>query len=174
MHKRQCFLAIVLSTLSFVSFGQTDTESFVKFNIRNAGLTVEGNFSDYKAEILYDENDVSKSKFYGEIKTKSINTGINVRDNHLRKMEYFDVENFPVITFKSTVVSTVSAQRIKIIGDLTMKGITQKIVLDVEVIKIQNNTKFSTSYTLNRIDFKVGGKSWTLADELDIFIQVVQ
>lgn len=90
------FGVIVIFCLSFVSFGQSNAESFVKFKIKNAGLTVDGTFSDYKADIFYDENDVSKSKFYGEVKTTSINTGINLRDNDLRKKEYFDVKNFPL------------------------------------------------------------------------------
>lgn len=164
----------VIFCLSFVSFGQSNAESFVKFKIKNAGLTVDGYFSDYKADIFYDENDVSKSKFYGEVKTTSINTGINLRDNHLRKKDYFDVESFPLMTFKSTVVTKVSDQKIKIIGDLTIKGISKKLVLDVDVSKIQNKTKFSTRFNLNRREFKVGGNSWTLSDDLVVFIQVLQ
>jgi len=168
-------------SICFILFSNSDyfsaqgEETFaVKFKIKNAGLTVDGFFSDYKAEILFNEQDVSKSKFYGEVKTSSINTGINMRDNHLRKKEYFDVENFPLMTFKSIVVSSLSAQKIKIIGDLTIKGISQKVVLNVDVIKLGHKIKFYTSLKINRRDFKVGGNSWTLSDDLIVFIQVIQ
>jgi polyisoprenoid-binding protein YceI len=173
-YRKKEIFTYVLMLISTVIFSQNEEKSFLKFKIKNAGLTVDGYFSDYKADIQFDESNISKSKFYGEIKTASINTGISMRDDHLRKKEYFNVDKFPIMTFKSTTVSAVSTQKIKIIGDLTIKGITQKIILDVDVLKIRNKTKFSTHYKLNRRDFNIGGKSWTLADELNIFIQLFQ
>ena len=164
----------IILFFSHISAGQTNAESFVKFNIKNAGLMVDGNFSDKKAEIVYNESEPSKSKFSGEIKTTSINTGLGLRDNHLRKKDYFDVTGFPTMTFKSTVVTAISPQKLKIIGDLTIKGITKKIVLEVAIAKVQNKTIFSTSFALNRRDFKVGGSSWTLSDDLNVFIQIAQ
>lgn len=167
---------IMCLLLSFYQLAQAQnaSESFVKFKIKNAGLMVDGYFSNKSADIVYNANEPSKSKFNGEVKTTSINTGISLRDNHLRKSDYFDVAQFPSMTFKSTVITPLTSQKLKVIGDLTIKGITKKILIEINVTQTERSTIFSSSFGINRRDFKVGGSSWTLSDELQVFIQVTQ
>ena len=70
------------------------------------------------------------------------------------------------MTFKSTGVSPVSSSKIKVVGDLTIKNVTKKVVFDVNVSESGGKTVFTTSLTINRLDYGVGTSSWTLANEL--------
>ena len=158
----QIFLLAAVMLFSVSAYAQ----SHVKFVIKNAGFNTSGSFSDFKANINYDKNNQRASTFSGTIKTTSVNTSNNARDNHLRKDDFFDVAKYPEMTFKSTGVSPVSSSKIKVVGDLTIKNVTKKVVFDVNVSESGGKTVFTTSLTINRLDYGVGTSSWTLANEL--------
>lgn len=169
---KSLFFSLFILFSSFINSQVVSSGSFIKFKIKNAGLTVDGTFDKVSATITYSPQKVFSSQFYGEINVASISTGINLRDNHLKKEDYFDVQRFPLIKFKSTVVSKNEKGRLNVIGDLTIKGITKKVMLDVSVAENGNQFVFNTSIKLNRRDFEVGGSSWTLSDELVANIQI--
>jgi polyisoprenoid-binding protein YceI len=167
------FSLIFLFSLFFQTFlkAQEQYSAFVKFKINNAGSTVNGFFKNVSAQITYNENEPSKTKFYGEVEVASINTGINLRDSHLKKKDYFDATTFPLIQFQSTVVSLENPKKLKVIGDLKMKGLSKKMVITVDVQTVNQKTKFNSTFTANRRDFKVGGSNWLLGDEVIVEIQ---
>ena len=105
-------LALVTCCLSISGWSQnfqpTDEGSSVTFKIKNLGLSVEGSFTGLKGTIQFDPNDLQSSKFNVSIKAASINTGINLRDKHLKKEEYFNAANFSEIRFVSTRVEASS------------------------------------------------------------------
>ncbi len=151
----------------------TQKESYIKFNIRNLGLNVEGVFDSFTTEIDYNKGQPASSRFSSKIEVSSINTGINKRDNHLRQEEYFHAEKYPTITFQSTNVSASGSNQLKVKGNLTIKGITLPIELDVEISESGSKTAFTISGQLDRRDYGVGGSSWVMSDDvyLDLFVE---
>jgi polyisoprenoid-binding protein YceI len=87
------FAFVSLAAIAATSW--TPTTGSVVFHIKNAGITVDGSFKGLAASIKFDENDLANSSIYASVKTATINTGIDKRDEHLRKDEYFDVANHP-------------------------------------------------------------------------------
>ncbi|NHE56939.1 YceI family protein [Cyclobacterium plantarum] len=151
----------------------TQEESHIKFNIRNLGLNVEGVFESFTTQVDYDNNQPSNSRFSAEIAVSSINTGINKRDNHLKQEEYFHVEKYPTISFQSTSVNTSGSNKLKVKGDLTIKGKTLPIDLEVNISESGGKTAFTISGQLDRRDFGVGGSSWVMSDDvyLDLYVE---
>lgn len=148
-------------------------KSYIKFNIRNLGLNVEGAFKSFKTKVEYSESQPEKSSFSAEIQSNSIDTGITKRDNHLKKSEYFDVAQYPTISFQSTKVSAVGEDGLKVLGDLTIKGKTLPITLTVSIINKGSIREFSIEGELDRRDYKVGGSSWVMSDDVYLDLLIV-
>ena len=122
---------------------------------------VKGKFTDFAITLNTDEKDITKSSVSVVIKATSVDTGIEGRDRHLRNADFFDVEKFPEITFKSERVEKKGKQFIAH-GPLTMHGVTKTIALPFTVngtIKNPTNNKISVGYSakmvLNRRDFGI-------------------
>lgn len=97
--------------------------------------TVRGHFGDVKGTIVVDESNPDRSSVEVEVGAKSIDTGVQQRDDHLRSADFLDVESYPTITFKSKRVDGAARKegdRFKVIGDLTIHGKTREVVLDAE------------------------------------------
>src|SRR4030095_5629180 len=93
-------LLLLLSAFTLPqSLTPADSESSVKFRIKNFGFSVTGSFTGLHGNIDFDPNNLAACHFDVTIDAKTVNTGIDMRDNHLRKSEYFDVENYPQIKF---------------------------------------------------------------------------
>lgn len=149
-------------------------ESYIKFNIRNLGLNVEGTFKSFKTTVEYNKSQPEKSSFSAEIQTNSIDTGINKRDNHLKKEEYFHVDKYPTIKFQSTKVTAVGESGLKVLGDLTIKGKTLPITLEVALSPAGSATQFAIKGELDRRDYEVGGSSWVMSDEVYLDLLIVK
>jgi polyisoprenoid-binding protein YceI len=93
--------------------------------------TVHGAFTKTTGTVEVDDKDVTKSKIDVTIDPSTIDTRVADRDKHLRSADFFDVEKFSTITFKSTKVEKNGEGKLKVTGDLTMHGITRPVVLDV-------------------------------------------
>jgi polyisoprenoid-binding protein YceI len=122
---------------------------------------VKGKFMDFAITINNDEKDITKSTVSVVIKATSIETGIEGRDRHLRTADFFDVEKFPEITFKSEHIEKKGKQFIAH-GPLTMHGVTREIALPFTITgtyKNPTNNKFSVGYSakmvLNRRDYGI-------------------
>lgn len=122
---------------------------------------VTGKFNDYAITLNVDEKDITKSSVSVVIKATSIDTGIERRDVHLRNADFFDVEKYPEITFKSERIEKKGKQFIAH-GPLTMHGVTKQIALPFTVtgtFKNPTNNKTSVGYSakmvLNRRDFGI-------------------
>ncbi len=92
--------------------------------------TVRGRFAGVRGTIQLDESDLAGSSVEVEIDAASIDTRQEQRDAHLRSADFFDVEKFPHITFRSRAVDSLGAGRFKVTGDLTIHGVTREVVLD--------------------------------------------
>ena len=158
--------------------------STIGFKVKHLMITnVKGAFDKFKGTIVIDDADVTKSKVNVSIEMASVNTGIAKRDDHVRSGDFFDAAKFPVMTFESTKVERTGTDKLKVTGNLTIKGVTKQVVLNVdgpsgEVKSPQGVAKRGASAvaTINRQDF---GVSWNkkldaggavVADEVQISI----
>jgi polyisoprenoid-binding protein YceI len=104
----------------------------VEFAIRHLMITtVRGRFSDIKGVVTSDDDDPARGSVDVTIGIGSIDTREPQRDAHLKSGDFFDVEQFPTLTFRSTRITNVGADRFKLLGDLTIHGVTREVVLDV-------------------------------------------
>lgn len=170
---------ILLSLLLFINFlaqsqtyTPTEAESTVTFKIRNLGITVEGTFTGLAGVIQFDPNQLASSRFEVTVNASSLDTGIGLRNKHLKKEEYFDVNTYPHIKFISTKIESASTGRFTVSGKLTIKKTTREIKFDFAASKISNGYKFDGEFTLNRLDYEVGGSSFSMADELNVLLDV--
>jgi len=146
------------------------THSNADFSVRHMMIsTVRGGFKEVSGKLNFDAKNPGASYVEASIKTASVWTGINDRDNHLRSADFFDVANYPEMTFKSTSVEVVNPTHAKVTGDLTIRDVTRSVVLDVEFIGEQKNpfsgkssAGFSATTSINREDF---GLTWNVALE---------
>lgn len=139
-----------------------NTHTQVGFAVRHMMVTtVRGQFKSYKGTLRLDPKDFTKSSFEGAIDVASIDTGVADRDNHLRTNDFFDAPNHPQITFKSTSVRAKGEGEFVVNGDITIRGVTKPIALDVEFAGTSKNpygktvAGISARGTLNRKDFGV-------------------
>ena len=146
---------------------QTGTYNFDKahssigFRVKHMGLVdVPGYFRDFSGTIKYDGKDVAKSSVEFTAKMESVDTGVAGRDKHLRTADFFEVEKYPDMTFKSTKVEK-KGKTWMLTGDLTMKGVTKQIMFPINVAGFLKDPKGGTKMgaiaetSINRRDFGV-------------------
>jgi polyisoprenoid-binding protein YceI len=125
--------------------------------------TTRGRFGDVQGIVAFDPADLSTGSADVTINVASIDTREAQRDAHLRSADFFDVEQFPVMTFKSRAVRSLKGDAFQLVGDLTIKGLTREVVLDVESHGLQKDpwggqrAGFSAHTTISRKDF---GLTW--------------
>ena len=139
----------------------------LEFVARHILTKVRGRFEDFSGTITI-AGDPEQSLAEATIKTTSLKTFDDQRDGHLRSPDFFAVEEFPEISFKSTAIESLGGSRFRVTGDLTIRDVTRSIGLDAEFIGwgLDHNGKeratFSASTRVNREDF---GLKWNLALE---------
>jgi polyisoprenoid-binding protein YceI len=145
------------------------THSSIGFSVKHLMIaTVRGSFAKYEASFSGSDNDLSDATVNVNIETASIDTGNAQRDGHLRSPDFFDAEKFPAITFAGKKVVGNAFGDFKIIGDLTISGVTKEITLDAS---FEGRAKdpwgnsrlgYSAKGKINRSDF---GLTWNQALE---------
>jgi polyisoprenoid-binding protein YceI len=139
------------------------------FSIKHMMIAkVHGGFEKLSGKLVYDPENLAKSSIEATIETASINTRETQRDTHLKSPDFFDVEKFPTITFKSKQIEGRRGD-LKVKGDLTIHGITKEVVLDVdgpseELKDPWGNTKIGVSGS-TKIKRKEFGLTWNAALE---------
>lgn len=160
----------VLTGMSFL-LKPDYSKSSVEFKIKNAGIGVDGSFTSFETIIDYNEAAAAPSSIKATIAVESISTGIEARDKHLRKDDFFDVEKYPKITFESTKIYKVS-NGFTAEGKLAIKGVTKDITIPFTYAGTAAGGVFEGAVTLNRLDYGVGGKSMTMGDNVDVKLKV--
>jgi len=143
--------------------------SSVNFKIKNAGIWVNGSFTKANVKVNIDEANPTQSTFSGIVESKSIQTGIKLRDNHLRdKDDFFNVEKFPTLNMKSVSVSIKSPGVYAVKWSLTIKGVTKLFTSDVNTNREGNTLNIFTNFAINRNDWNIGGNSFTMGDNVSV------
>lgn len=162
-------ITLLLMTLPLTALASTwaiDPEhSTAQFKVRHLMISnVKGVFEKVSGTLNLDDKDITRSKVDVGIDIASINTNIKKRDDHLRSPDFFDAAKFPTMTFVSTKVEKAGKDKLKVTGNLTIKGVTKVVVLTVdgptsEIKDPWGNGRrgASATTTINRRDF---GVSW--------------
>jgi len=158
-------------------FGQNytpaDAGSKVRFVIKNFGINTGGTFEGLAGSILFDPANLTSASFNVSVEAKTVNTDMEGRDNHLRKAEYFDVEKYPKISFRSTRITTTNKEGyLYMFGVITIKNVSKEVSFPFKQTSKDDGVLFEGEFKLNRLDFGVGGKSFSMADELNVELSV--
>ena len=149
--------------------------SGAEFKVKHMMISnVKGQFTGISGVLSLDENDPARSSVETTIDASSIHTREAQRDAHLKSADFFDVEKYPTLTFKSTSVKRIAEDELTVTGDLTIRDVTRPVVFDVEGPTPPNkdpwgNTRLGVSATakINRKDF---GLTWNSALETGGFL----
>jgi polyisoprenoid-binding protein YceI len=136
--------------------------SFIGFKVKHMGLIeVPGFFRDFTGTVNFDSSDVTKSSVEFTAKATSVDTGVGGRDKHLRTADFFDVEKYPDITFKSTKVEK-KGKGWMVTGDFTMRGVAKQISFPFQIAgwlpadeRSGGKMGITAETTLNRRDYGV-------------------
>jgi polyisoprenoid-binding protein YceI len=154
------------------------------FTVRHMGISnVHGRFTGVSGEITIDPADLSKSSVKATIDTTTVDTGVAARDTDLKSDHFFDVAKYPTITFVSKSV-TMSSDGYTVTGDLTMHGVTRRVVLAMDApskelaMGKQTRRGFDATTTIHRRDFGLnyGGMLKTgdamIGDDVKVTLEV--
>lgn len=152
--------------------------SSAQFAVRHLGIsTVRGTFTKLSGTARYDAADPKDNSVEVTIDTASVDTRVEMRDNDLRSDHFFDVQKFPTMTFRSTKIESAGIDKLKITGDLTIRGITKPVTLDVDgpskpVNDGQGHSRMGVSAAgiLNRTDFGMTGYQGVVGNEVMLTI----
>ena len=155
--------------------------SKIGFSVHQFLGTTNGKFTKFDGKIEIDRDHPENSSVAARIEVRSVDTGIIKRDNHLRSPEFFAVEKYPEITFRTRTVKQTGPQAGDIVGDLTMHGVTKPVTLHVKLLTSPNESKETrwsvTPEPINRRDFNlmfsqaaeaISGISQTVAINIEI------
>jgi len=166
------FLAVVL----FPFFAQAQktwnpVSQDITFKIKNAGITVNGKFDGWRTEIFFSPDKLATSTLKGTIEAKSIKTGIGLRDEHLRGETYFNADSFKTIQIVSKKLYIKDVNYAGLF-QVTIKGVTKEVEIPFQFNQLGDEAVFKGTFTINRRDFGVGGKSMVMADDVIVTIEI--
>jgi polyisoprenoid-binding protein YceI len=143
-----------------------DSHSQLGFTVTHLGIAdVSGTFNDFDVQVTATKPDFSDATFALTAKTASIDTRVEQRNTHLKSADFFDVEKYPTLTFKSTAINKAGKDQYKLSGNLTMHGITKPVTMDLlyrgtveNPMSKKQTAGFQITGTIKRSDFSVGDK----------------
>jgi polyisoprenoid-binding protein YceI len=167
--------ALFISTFAFSQGNAWTINSHtVSFKIKNAKVNVDGKFDELKATFNFDANKLTTSSINANVKINSIKTGIDMRDRHLKKKEYFDAETFPEMSLKTLGIIKLGENQFGAKCQLTIKGKTKELEIPFIMVDNKNGTAtFNSTFKLNRLDFGVGSSSIIMSNDLTVFLVIV-
>lgn len=185
--RRFAIAASILAMASSMAMAQASTwvsdpaHSEVDFTISHLAISnVHGKFGKVAATLVYDQADVTRSTVKATIDIAAVDTGEDGRNAHLKTPDFFDLANFPTATFTSTSVAK-SGNGLKVTGNLTLHGVTQPVILNVEGptgpvqgMDHKQHAGFSATTTISRTAFGIGSKfpAAMVGDEVKLSIDL--
>lgn len=167
MNMKKVFLFITAITLSIGLMAQSQykvdpAHTSVNFKVKHMGITfVNGKFEKFDGGIIGDLNNLEQSRVFFNVDVTSINTSVEMRDNHLRSADFFEVEKFPTMTFESTSIEKVRDNKYNLNGKLKIKDVTKDVTFDVKyggIVKGDDGSEtvgFIAKNSINRLDYNV-------------------
>ncbi|MCC5938940.1 MAG: YceI family protein [Lunatimonas sp.] len=165
--RRGVFFLLIGLGLSYMGWSQSiQPEQPIRFQIKNAGITVEGTFSDWAVEVDFDPKKLKHSSIRGTANPTSIDTGIKLRDKHLLGRQYFNTGSFPEIRLESKAFRATGKNAFIGVFDLTIRDISRELEIPFTVIQAGSKRRFAGEFVIDRLDFGLGEKSLVLSDEV--------
>jgi polyisoprenoid-binding protein YceI len=175
-------LLLTLSAAAQDTWQLDPQHSSAQFSVRHLGVsTVRGAFTKVSGSVMYDPANLNKSSIQTTIDAASVDTRVEMRDNDLRSPRFLDAQKYATITFQSKKVEAAGTGKLKVTGDLTIKGVTKEVVLDVDgpsssikdpMGKDRLRTGASATTKINRNDFGVSGLPGIVGDDITITLDV--
>lgn len=172
MKKYILFTAMMAAIAAFAQVKQTIVKSSVTYQIKNLGFNTSGIFGPVTGDISFDPAHLESSTIDVAVDAASINTENNMRDDHLKSADYFDAEKYPKIRLKSVSFKHKSGSSYTGIFNVTIKSKTKSIEVPFSYTEDGQAAVFKGSFKINRLDFGIGDKSLTLADEATVTVEV--
>lgn len=182
MKKVLTFLAVAFIAIG--SFAQTNwkidsAHSSLNFDIAHSGISfVNGKFTDYTGEVTTYGEELDEATINFTVQIASINTNVEMRDNHLKSADFFDVETYPTMTFESTkILATGKPDLYLLHGKLTIKDVTKDVIFDVHyggTVESEEGEKIGIKATtvIDRFDFNIDYDPMALGIGKDVSITV--
>jgi len=172
MKMKRISLFAAMLVFSVGAFAQTTWQndpyhSVLGFSVDHLGIAeVPGHFSDYKVKVTSSREDFSDAVVELEVNTASIDTRVEMRDDHLKSPDFFNVAEYPAMTFKSNGIKKAGKNKYKLTGDLTLNGVTKPVTVTMEYRGTTENPNangapvagLSISGEIKRSDFNLGPK----------------
>jgi polyisoprenoid-binding protein YceI len=163
-------LAVPQTTTAATTWNIDPAHSVAEFKVKHMMISnVKGKFTTVKGSLTLDENDVTRSRVDASTDAASITTNEPQRDAHLKSADFFDVEKFPTLSFRSTRITRATEGELAVAGELTIHGVTRNVVFTAEGPTAPakdpwGNTRIGLAATtkINRKDF---GLTWNAALE---------
>ena len=154
--------ALAAATLAGPALAQqvVPAQSEISFVSRQMGVPVEGKFKQWTAQIAFDPKNAAAGKVGFTIQTGSASFGSPETDAEVPKAPWFNVAKFPTASFASSAIKPLGGGRFEVAGTLSIKGSSQPVVVPVTVIQSGASSTASGSFTIKRLDFKIGEGEW--------------
>lgn len=165
------FLFVAASAFAVLQLKPVDSENAVTFVIKNLGINTKGELSGLKGTIEWNEESPTDSKFAVSVAANTVNTGIDTRDSHLKREEYFDAEHYPEIKILSNSIAK-NENGFTMNATLTIKDVSKTISIPFTATKKPDGYLFNGKFNINRRDFGVGGNSVVMSDNVEITLNV--
>jgi len=144
----------------------------ISFTIKGPFGTVNGKFTGLKTEIRFDEKNVSGSSISASIDAQTVSTGVGLRNRDLRKKEeWFNTDKYPLISFRSKKTEK-SGTSYKVLGELTIKGITKPVEIPFTFTSKGNDGVFKGKFLIKREDYNLGKPGGSVGSEVTITLEV--
>ncbi|MEO9887246.1 MAG: YceI family protein [Balneola sp.] len=162
------FGLLSIAAASFVATPWTvdKAHSNINFEVRHFFTPVDGTFSDYTAEVMFDPENLKESMIDVEIMVNSIDTKNERRNGHLKTADFFNAEKYPKITFKSTKIESKGNNKFVAHGDLTIKDVTKKIEMPFTLLGVMDHPRggkvagITSEFVIDRNVYGVGTGDW--------------
>lgn len=164
---KKLVLSFVFSVFSVLAFAQETWKvdpmhSSVNFNIKHMGISfVQGRFDKFDGTVVTSSQDLNNAKFNFTVNVASINTNVEMRDNHLKSADFFDAEKFSTMKFESTSIKKGKNNAYSLTGNLTVKDVTKKVTIPVVFGGVSKNQQgkevlgFQAKFSIDRLAYGI-------------------
>jgi len=159
-------VSIAAVNSAFTPWTVDKAHSNINFEVRHFFTPVDGTFSNYTANVVFDPANLKESMIDVEIMINSIDTKNERRNGHLKTADFFNAEKYPTMTFKSTKIVSSGDNKFVAHGDLTIKDVTKKIEMPFTLLGVMDHPRggkvagIASEFTIMRNDYKVGTGDW--------------
>ena len=178
-HLRHTLVHAAAFAASGLAFGQAKVvpaQSQIGFSIKEMGVSVDGKFTKWTADIAFDPKKPEAGKVAFTIATGSATLGAPETDAEVPKAEWFNVAKFPNATFTSTAIKPKGGGKFDVAGKLTVKGTSKDVVVPIALTQAGAATTATGAFAIKRNDFKVGEGEWAdtsqVADEVQVKFKI--